>query len=152
VDVVGGVAIGAIAGAVCAWAVGLKYKFKLDDSLDVVGVHLVGGIVGTVLIGLFSTSKGAGGVDGLFYGGGFGSLGDQTLGALVAIVWSGVFTAIIGFAIKFTIGWRLEDEDEVEGIDYAEHGEAAYDFASLSGGRGAPAIVQTSTEARGVNA
>ena len=93
--------------AVCAWAVGLKYKFDLDDSLDVVGVHLVGGIVGTVLIGLFSTAEGAGGVDGLFYGGGFGSLGDQTLGALVAIAWSGVFTAIIAFAIKYT--HRLAD-------------------------------------------
>jgi ammonium transporter, Amt family len=154
VDVVGGIAIGAIAGAVCAWAVGLKYKFNLDDSLDVVGVHLVGGIVGTVLIGLFSTSEGAGGVDGLFYGGGFGSLGDQTLGALTAIAWSGVATAIIGFAIKYTIGWRIDDEDEVEGIDVTEHGEAAYDFVSLSGGAlsGASAIRQSDAEARGVNA
>ena len=113
---------------------GLKYKFDLDDSLDVVGVHLVGGIVGTVLIGLFSTADGAGGIDGLFYGGGFGSLGDQTLGALVAIAWSGVATAIIGLAIKYTIGWRIDEEDEVEGIDLTEHGESAYDFASLSGG------------------
>ena len=81
VDIAGAIAIGAIAGAVCAWAVGLKFKFGLDDSLDVVGVHLVGGIVGTLLIGLFSTADGAGGIDGLFYGGGFGSLGDQALGA-----------------------------------------------------------------------
>ncbi|MCW2819364.1 MAG: amtB, partial [Marmoricola sp.] len=132
VDVVGALAIGAIAGAVCAWAVGLKFKFDLDDSLDVVGVHLVGGIVGTVLIGLFSTSAGAGGVDGLFYGGGFGSLRAQVLGALVAIAWSGVTTAIIGFAIKFTMGWRIDEEDEVnDGIDLAQHGETAYDFASL---------------------
>jgi Amt family ammonium transporter len=154
VDVVGGIAIGAIAGAVCAWAVGLKYKFNLDDSLDVVGVHLVGGIVGTVLIGLFSTSEGAGGIDGLFYGGGFGSLGDQTLGALTAMAWSGVATAIIGFAIKYTIGWRIDEEDEVEGIDVTEHGEAAYDFVSLSGGAlsGASAIKQSDAEARGVNA
>jgi Amt family ammonium transporter len=154
VDVVGGLAIGAIAGAVCAWAVGLKFKFNLDDSLDVVGVHLVGGIVGTVLIGLFSTSEGAGGIDGLFYGGGFGSLGDQTLGALTAIAWSGIATAIIGFAIKFTIGWRIDAEDEVEGIDVAEHGEAAYDFVSLSGGAlgGASAVAQANAESRGVNA
>ena len=75
VNVSGAIAIGAIAGGVCAWAVGLKYKFNLDDSLDVVGVHLVGGIIGTILIGLFSTSEGAGGVDGLFYGGGFGVAG-----------------------------------------------------------------------------
>ncbi|MEZ5097681.1 MAG: ammonium transporter [Nocardioides sp.] len=73
VDVLGAIAIGAIAGAACAWAVGLKFKFGLDDSLDVVGVHLVGGVVGTVLIGFFSTAEAPGGIDGLFYGGGLGS-------------------------------------------------------------------------------
>jgi Amt family ammonium transporter len=158
VDVLGGLAIGAIAGAVCAWAVGLKYRFNLDDSLDVVGVHLVGGIVGTVLIGLFSTSAGAGGVDGLFYGGGFGSLRAQVLGALVAIAWSGVATAILGFAIKFTMGWRIPEEDEVDAIDASQHGESAYDFTSLSGGGVgstnlvAKAAAQSNAEARGVNA
>ncbi|GAB2622128.1 ammonium transporter [Nocardioides ginkgobilobae] len=137
VDIEGAVAIGAISGAICAWAVGLKFKLGYDDSLDVVGVHLVGGIVGTVLIGLFSTADGAGGVDGLFYGGGFGSLGDQTLGALVAIVYSGVLTALIALAIKFTIGLRIDDEAEVEGIDGAAHGESAYDLhTSLSSGKG----------------
>jgi Amt family ammonium transporter len=133
----------------------LKFKLNLDDSLDVVGVHLVGGIVGTVLIGLFSTADGAGGVDGLFYGGGLGSLGDQTLGALIAIAWSGVFTAIIAYAIKFTIGWRVDEEDEVnDGIDLSQHGESAYDFASLGGGgHGVPsAAAQSTAEARGVNA
>jgi ammonium transporter, Amt family len=136
VNVSGAIAIGAIAGAVCAYAVGLKFRFGLDDSLDVVGVHLVGGIVGTVLIGLFSTSDGAGGIDGLFYGGGFGSLGDQTLGALIAIAWSGVATAIVGFAIKYTIGWRITEEDEVNGIDLAQHGESAYDLHTGIGGSG----------------
>jgi Amt family ammonium transporter len=135
VDPVGAIAIGAIAGLACAYAVGLKYKLDLDDSLDVVGVHLVGGIVGTVLIGLFSTSDGAGGVDGLFYGGGLGSLGDQALGALIAIVWSGVFTAVIGLAIKYTMGWRISEEDEVDGIDYAEHGESAYDLHTAASSR-----------------
>lgn len=130
VNLSGAVAIGAIAGAVCAWAVGLKFKLGYDDSLDVVGVHLVGGIIGTVLIGIFSTSDGAGGVDGLIYGGGFGSLGDQTLGALTAIAYSGVLTLIIGLAIKFTIGLRLDEDDEVGGIDLAEHGESAYDLHS----------------------
>ena len=134
VDIVGAIAIGVIAGGLCAWAVGLKFKLNLDDSLDVVGVHLVGGIVGTVLIGLFSTADGAGGIDGLFYGGGFGSLGDQSLGALIAIAWSGVFTAIIAFAIKFTMGWRISEEDEVEGIDFAEHGEVGYDLNNRGGG------------------
>lgn len=134
VNLVGAIAIGAIAGAACAYAVGLKFKIGMDDSFDVVGVHLVGGIVGTVLIGLFSTSAGAGGVDGLFYGGGWGSLGDQVLGALVAIVWAGVATAIVGFAIKYTIGWRISEEDEVNGIDLAQHGESAYDIHSGVGG------------------
>ena len=77
VDLVGAIAIGAIAGVACACAVGLKYKFGLDDSLDVVGVHLVGGIIGTVLIGFLSTADAPGGIDGLFYGGGWKSLGDQ---------------------------------------------------------------------------
>ena len=86
VDITGAMAIGAIAGVACAVAVGMKFRLGFDDSFDVVGVHLVGGIIGTVLIGLFSTSAGAGGVDGLFYGGGFASLGAQSLGALVAIV------------------------------------------------------------------
>lgn len=134
VDIEGAIAIGAVAGAVCAYAVGLKYKFGLDDSLDVVGVHLVGGIVGTVLIGLFSTSDGAAGIDGLLYGGGWGSLGDQTLGALVAIAWSGAATLIIALAIKYTMGWRVVEEDEVNGIDLAQHGESAYDIHSGVGG------------------
>jgi len=134
VNLSGAVAIGAIAGAVCAMAVGWKYKLGYDDSLDVVGVHLVGGIVGTVLIGVFSTSDGAGGVDGLLYGGGVGSLVDQTLGALVAIVYSAVVTLVIALAIKYTIGLRIAEEDEVEGIDFVAHGESAYDLHTGIGG------------------
>ena len=135
VNLSGAVAIGAIAGAVCAWAAGWKFKVGYDDSLDVVGVHLVGGIIGTVLIGVFSTSDGAGGVDGLLYGGGLTSLGDQTLGALTAIAYSGVLTLIIGLAIKFTIGLRIDEDAEVAGIDLAAHGESAYDLHT-SGGSG----------------
>jgi Amt family ammonium transporter len=134
VDLVGAIAIGAVAGALCAWAVSWKYKLRFDDSFDVVGVHLVAGIVGTLLIGLFSTAEGAGGVNGLFYGGGLGSLADQTLGALVAIAWSGVFTTVIALAIKVTIGWRISEEDEVDGIDFVEHGEVGYDINNRSGG------------------
>ncbi|HEV2797728.1 MAG TPA: ammonium transporter [Nocardioides sp.] len=136
VNLSGAVAIGAIAGAVCAWAVGLKYRLGYDDSLDVVGVHLVGGIIGTVLIGVFSTAEGAGGVDGLLYGGGLGSLGDQVLGVLVAIVYSGVLTGVIALAIKYTLGLRLDEEDEVAGIDLAAHGETAYDLHSGTSGSG----------------
>ena len=134
VNLSGAVAIGAIAGAVCAWAVGIKFKLGYDDSLDVVGVHLVGGVIGTVLIGVFSTAEGAGGIDGLLYGGGLGSLGDQTLGALTAIVYSGIVTLVIGLAIKYTIGLRLDEDAEVAGIDVAAHGESAYDIHTGGGG------------------
>ena len=150
VDIGGAVAIGAIAGGVCAWAVSLKFKLGYDDSLDVVGVHLVGGVIGTVLIGLFSTSDGAGGVDGLFYGGGAGSLGDQTLGVLVAIVYSGVLTAIIALAIKYTIGLRLDEEDEVNGIDLSAHGESAYDLHSGTSGGGS-GILAANTSSSGTS-
>ena len=156
VDLGGAVAIGAVAGAVCAWAVSLKYKLGYDDSLDVVGVHLVGGIIGTVLIGLFSTSAGAGGVDGLLYGGGLGSLGDQTLGVIVAVLYSGILTAVIALAIKYTIGLRLDEEDEVNGIDLAAHGETAYDLHSGTSGSGSVLAASTSTStptsSKGVNA
>ena len=146
VDIGGAVAIGAIAGAACAWAVGWKFKLGYDDSLDVVGVHLVGGIIGTVLIGLFSTSEGAGGIDGLFYGGGFGSLGDQALGALVAIAFSAVVTTVLALAIKYTIGLRIAEEDEVEGIDFVAHGESAYDLhISSRGGSSSTGVLAAKT-------
>jgi Amt family ammonium transporter len=134
VSIVGALAVGVVAGGLCAWAVGLKYKLNLDDSLDVVGVHLVGGVVGTVLIGFLSTSAAPGGIDGLFYGGGLTSLGHQAGAAGISIVWTGVFTTVIGLAIKYTIGWRVAEDDEVDGIDFAEHGESAYDLDGRSGG------------------
>ncbi|NUR05646.1 MAG: ammonium transporter [Nocardioidaceae bacterium] len=134
VDTLGAICIGAIAGAACAWAVGLKFRFGLDDSLDVVGVHLVGGLAGTLLIGLFSTASAPGGVDGLFYGGGLASLGNQAMAALLAILWSGLWTAVIALAIRYTIGWRIDGDAEVEGIDANEHSERAYDLVPLGGG------------------
>jgi len=135
VDVYGALVIGAVAGALCAYAVGLKYRFGYDDSLDVVGVHLVGGIVGTVLIGLLSTASAPGGIDGLFYGGGFEPLVVQTLTAVSAILWSGAFTLVVALAIKYTMGWRLEGDAEAEGIDYTQHGETGYDLVGQPGGR-----------------
>ncbi|MFC4786748.1 ammonium transporter [Nocardioides sp. MAHUQ-72] len=153
VDTTGAIAIGAIAGAACAYAVGLKYRFGLDDSLDVVGVHLVGGVVGTVLIGFLSTASAPGGIDGLFYGGGLGPLGDQVGAAAIAIVWSAFFTALIGLAIKYTLGWRISDEAEVEGIDADQHGEAAYDLGtSMSGGLPSTSVLAKSTVTEGANA
>lgn len=152
VNLSGAVAIGLIAGAVCAWAVGLKYKLGYDDSLDVVGVHLVGGIIGTVLIGVFSTADGAGGIDGLIYGGGIDSLVDQLLGVLVAIVFVTVVTTIIGLAIKYTIGLRITDEAEVEGIDFDQHGESAYDLHTSLSSSGGSGVIAAATKSQGVNA
>jgi Amt family ammonium transporter len=154
VELPGAILIGAVAGGLCAWAVGLKYKVGMDDSLDVVGVHLVGGVVGTVLIGLVSSSDAPGGIDGLFYGGGFGSLGDQVMAALIAIAWSAVATAIIAYAIKLTIGWRVSEEAEVDGIDSDQHGESAYDLHTGlgSGTTSTGSVLAKSTVTEGVNA
>ncbi len=143
---VGSLILGATAGALCALAVGLKYKFGYDDSLDVVGVHLVGGLVGTVGIGFLATSG------GLFYGGGLAQLVVQVAIALFAMLWAGVFTLAIGLALKYTMGWRIAEEDEVEGIDFAEHGETAYEFASRSGGSRALGRPTTSVKSEGINA
>jgi len=155
VNLVGAICVGAVAGLACAWAVGLKYKFGMDDSLDVVGVHLVGGLVGTLLIGLLSTSEGTGGIDGLFYGGGLGSLAGQVLAALFTVVWTGVLTTVIAFAIKFTIGWRITEEAEADGIDSDQHGESAYDLHSGLGagsGTSSTSVLAKSTVTEGVNA
>ncbi len=118
---VGAIALGAIAGAACAFAVGLKYKLGFDDSLDVVGVHLVGGLVGTVLIGFLATEG------GLLYGGGISLLIVQILIALAAVIFSGVVTFVIASALKATMGWRIGENEEITGIDSAEHRETAYE-------------------------
>ncbi len=135
---IGAVAIGLIAGILCALAVSLKFKFGLDDSLDVVGVHLVGGLTGTLLIGFFATTQvNSAGADGLFYGGGFTQLGKQAIAAGAVLGYSFVITLILGFLIKVTIGFRVSKEDEVAGVDEALHAEGAYDFGGLGGGHGA---------------
>jgi Amt family ammonium transporter len=135
VDTWGALLIGVLAGVFCALAVGLKYKLGYDDSLDVVGVHLVGGLWGTLAIGLFQTTYvNDTGVSGLFYGGGLSQLGKQAVGAFAVLAYSLVVTAIIAFVIKITMGWRLTDEEEVTGIDEAEHAESAYEFSGLRSG------------------
>jgi len=126
VNLVGAIAIGAVAGAACAWAVGLKYRFGLDDSLDVVGVHLVGGILGTLLIGFFATEAAPNKVNGLFYGGGFELLGIQTVATLAVLAYSFVVTWIIAKVLNMTMGLRIHEADELRGIDIAAHSEAAY--------------------------
>ncbi|HEX7827483.1 MAG TPA: ammonium transporter, partial [Mycobacterium sp.] len=129
VNVIGALAIGAGAGVVCALAVGLKFKFGFDDALDVVGVHLVGGLFGTLMVGLVATKEAPAAVAGLFYGGGFDQLWRQAVGAFAVLGYSAIVTAILALIVKYTIGLRLDREDEATGIDEAEHAETAYEFA-----------------------
>jgi Amt family ammonium transporter len=129
VNVLGALAIGAIGGCLCALAVGLKFKFGFDDSLDVVGVHMIGGLTGTILIGFFATKTAPAAVDGLFYGGGLDQLWKQLIGAFAVLIYSFVVTTILAYILKFTIGLRLNEEDEHNGIDEAEHAETAYELA-----------------------
>ncbi|MBI4942782.1 MAG: ammonium transporter [Actinobacteria bacterium] len=134
VNPVGAILLGLVAGVVCAFAVGLKYKLGYDDSLDVVGVHLVGGIWGTLAVGFLATADAPAGVDGLFFGGGVSQLGKQAVGAGAVLVYSFVVTYILGLILQKTIGFRIDTEDEVSGIDLAAHAESAYDLASSSTG------------------
>ncbi len=129
------VVIGVFAGVLCALAVGLKYRFGFDDSLDVVGVHLVGGIWGSLAIGLFgAASVNSLGLNGLFYGGGTLLLGKQALGVGMVALYSFVVTLILGFAIEKTIGFRIKGDKEIEGIDLYEHAESAYEMSNSSRG------------------
>jgi ammonium transporter, Amt family len=135
VDIWGALAIGVIAGAVCALAVAIKYRFGFDDSLDVVGVHLFGGIVGTLLIGFFGTvAVNDAGADGLFYGGGLAQFGKQAVAAGAVLAYSLVATLIIGYLIRFTMGFRVDREAEVAGIDESEHAESGYELTGIRGG------------------
>ncbi|WNV74481.1 ammonium transporter [Geodermatophilus sp. DSM 44513] len=149
----GAIAIGFVAGVVCALAVGLKYRLGYDDSLDVVGVHLVGGVWGTLAVGLFASATATAGVEGLFYGGGLDQLWRQAVGAGAVLVYSFVLTLLIGAVIARTMRFRVTEEDEVAGIDSVVHAETGYDLDSLGGGggRGAATLgAQASAEARGV--
>jgi Amt family ammonium transporter len=129
------VVIGLVAGAICALSVGIKYKLGVDDSLDVVAVHLVGGIWGSLSIGLFGTSAvNSVGLDGLFYGGGTELMVKQSLGVGLVFAYSFVATLIIGYAIEKTIGFRVKKDAEVEGIDLYEHAETAYEMTSSTRG------------------
>jgi Amt family ammonium transporter len=130
------VVLGLVAGAVCALAVGLKYKLGFDDSLDVVGVHFVGGLFGSLAIGLFGSAAAPSAVDGLFYGGGATQLGRQALANVVVAIYSFSVAFILGKVIDKTIGFRLKEDDEVTGVDQVEHAETAYDYLSAAGLRG----------------
>lgn len=125
--------IGLITGAVCFFALGIKRRFGFDDSLDVIAVHLVGGIVGSLLVGVFATTKvNAAGADGLLAGGGAGLLGEQALASLVTFVYSFVVSFALAKILQSTIGLRASEEDELRGLDLSMHEETAYSSGDLS--------------------
>ena len=133
VSPMGAITLGLLAGAVCALAVGVKYRLGFDDSLDVVAVHLVAGVTGTLALGFIALPvDGAGG--GLLYGGGGAQLVSQVVSVGVAITLSALMTAVIGLAIHRTIGFRVSSDDEVSGVDLSEHAETAYEFGGLGVG------------------
>ncbi len=126
VDIGGGILIGFFAALVCFWAVVyLKNRFKYDDSLDVFGVHGVGGMAGALMLGLFAKPEVAD-VKGLFYGGGFSQLWDQIIGLMAVGIYTIVFTFIIFKIVDAVIGLRVSKEEETEGLDETIHGEKAY--------------------------
>jgi Amt family ammonium transporter len=129
VNLFGATVIGLAAGVLCCLAVSMKFRLKVDDSLDVLAVHFVGGVSGALLIGLFGTAA-IGGKDALFYGGGAGLLGHEALAVVSVAIYSFVVSALIAIAIKKTIGLRVSDEKEEIGLDLSQHGESAYDFAN----------------------
>ena len=127
---VGGMApivIGLVAGVVCYLALRLKTKFGFDDSLDVIAVHLVGGLIGALLLGFFADTKvNSLGADGWFFGGGADLLGKQVLASVATLVFSFVVTYIVAVVINKTIGIRVSTEDELVGLDQSQHAETAY--------------------------
>ena len=134
VNPLGAIGLGAISGALCALAVGLKYKFGYDDSLDVVGVHLVGGLAGSILVGLFATADAPAGVNGLLFGGGVDQLNRQVIASVAVLAYSFIVTYIIAKVIDMTIGFRISPEAEAQGIDLSEHAESAYELGGTRGG------------------
>ncbi|GHG44378.1 ammonium transporter [Sinomonas cellulolyticus] len=138
IDPVAAIVLGLLAGAICALAVGLKYRFGFDDSLDVVGVHLVGGVVGTLFIGLAADPAAPVPGRGLLFGGGFTLLGVQALGVVAVLGYSFAIALGLGLAIKAVMGFRVAQDVEETGVDLVIHAETAYAALAMpsSGGAG----------------
>ncbi|MDT5116089.1 MAG: ammonium transporter, Amt family [Mycobacterium sp.] len=126
VNTLGAAIVGLAAGIVCSFAVSAKFRFNYDDSLDVVGVHFVGGVVGVSLIGLLATAVMTSGPRGLFYGGGFAQLGKQALAIVVVAIYAFTVSFVLAKAIDRVMGFRLSAEDETTGVDFTQHAETAY--------------------------
>ncbi len=130
-------AIGAVAGAVCFLAIQLKYRFGYDDALDVVAVHLVGGIIGSILLGVFADATvNPAGTDGVLFGGGFGLLGEQVLAVVAVFAFSFAVSGLLGVALRAVLpgGIRVSAEDEAGGLDLTQHAETGYAFELVAGG------------------
>jgi ammonium transporter, Amt family len=134
VSPVGAIIVGVLAGVICALAVGLKYKLGYDDSLDVVGVHLFGGLWGTLAVGFLATEAAPAGVNGLFYGGGLDQLWRQAVGAFSVLAFSLIMTLLIGLLLHKTVGFRVSDEEEQAGVDESQHAETGYDLGTFGAG------------------
>ncbi|MET7641696.1 ammonium transporter [Streptomyces sp. NPDC005438] len=142
VNALGAILIGVVAGAVCSWAVSLKYKLGYDDSLDVVGVHLVGGVVGTLLVGVLA-------IDGLA---GAGQLGKQAVGAFSVMAYSFVVSWLIAKVVDLSVGFRATEDDERAGLDQGYHAETAYDFSAITGSTTRKSATSAPQESRRVDA
>lgn len=127
VDLYGATFIGFAAGIICALAINLKFKIGLDDALDVGAVHLVGGITGALLIGFFGTSA-INGANGAFYGGGFKLLFHQAIAIVAVALYSFTVSWVMAKIIDMTVGFRIKEDEELEGMDTALHAESAYEF------------------------
>ena len=125
---VGAIILGLVAGAICPYAVALKSKFGYDDTLDVVGVHLVGGLIGTLMVGVLASDSMPNATNGLLYGGGFGQLWKQAIAAGAVIAYSFVVAFAIAFILKKTVGIRVDPEDEEKGIDAKFHRDGSYEL------------------------
>lgn len=132
VSPLGALIIGACAGALCCFTISFKFKLGYDDALDVVGIHLVGGILGTLLVGFLAVPEAPNGAQGLFYGGGLDLLGRQAVAVAAVVGYSFVVTFAIAKAVDLTMGLRVDRETEHEGLDVAVHGETAYVMDSLT--------------------
>ncbi|MGD9618716.1 MAG: ammonium transporter [Mycolicibacterium sp.] len=126
VDPLGALVVGFVAGVVCAFAVGLKFRWNYDDSLDVVGVHFVGGVVGVLLIGMLATEVMTAGPEGIFYGGSVVQLGKQVLAAVVVALYAFGVSYLLAKLIDRVLGFRVSPEDETTGVDFTQHAETAY--------------------------
>ena len=137
VNPLGAIAIGLVAGGACCLAVTFKHRLGYDDALDVVGVHLVGGLVGTLMIGVVADSEFAAGYSSILDGGGFELLGKQALAAGAVLAYSFVATLVIALLIKVTMGLRVTEEEEITGIDTTVHAESAYELTGFGATSGA---------------